>query len=118
MWIHENKNWPEFVWDIGELYPGLLEARQQLGHLLGRMDSLGFEHRQEANLRTLTGDLVRSWAIEGERLDERQVRSSVARRLGIDIGGLTSASRHVEGAVEMMLDAARKRSLFRARPCL
>ncbi|MCY4324626.1 MAG: Fic family protein [Betaproteobacteria bacterium] len=105
MWIHENKNWPEFVWDIGELYPGLLEARQQLGHLLGRMDSLGFEHRQEANLRTLTGDLVRSWAIEGERLDERQVRSSVARRLGIDIGGLTSASRHVEGAVEMMLDA-------------
>ena len=105
MWVHERKNWPKFTWDMNAVYSGLLDFRQRLGHLLGRMDGLGFELRQEASLRTLTSDMVSSWAIEGERLDEQQVRSSVARRLGIDIGGLVQSSRHVEGAVEMMLDA-------------
>ena len=110
MWIHEHKHWPRFAWDAKALYFRLLEVRQQLGHLLGRMHSLGFEFRQEANLRTLTSNTVNSWAIEGERLDEQQVRSSVARRLGMNIGGLVQSSGNVEGAVEMMLDATRNYS--------
>jgi Fic family protein len=76
--------------------------------LIGRMESLGFELRTEAVLRTLTEDILKSSEIEGELLDKEQVRSSIARRLGIDIGALTPADRHVEGVVEMMLDATRK----------
>ena len=72
------------------------------------MEALGFKVREEAVLRTLTDDVLKSSEIEGEKLDADQVRSSVARRLGIDIGGLTPADRHVEGVVEMMLDATQR----------
>jgi Fic family protein len=86
----------------------LAAVRHRQGRLIGRMESLGFELRTEAVLRTLTEDILKSSEIEGELLDKKQVRSSIARRLGLDIGALTPADRNVEGVVEMMLDATRK----------
>jgi Fic family protein len=71
------------------------------------MEALGFQLQQEAVLHTLTDDVVTSSAIEGEMLDVQHVRSSVARRLGLDVGGVVAADRHIEGVVEMMLDATR-----------
>ena len=86
----------------------LANVRHAQGRLLGRMDGLGFRLRGEANLAVLTDEVVKSSAIEGQLLDDRQVRSSLARRLGIDAGGMIQASRAVEGVVEMMIDATRK----------
>ena len=83
----------------------LAEVRFKQGRLLGRMGALGFELRRDAQLITLTEDAVKSSAIEGEVLDTEQVRSSVARRLGMDAGGLSRVDRNVDGVVEMMLDA-------------
>ena len=82
--------------------------RHQQGRLIGQMEALGFNVKEEAVLRTLTDDVLKSSEIEGEKLDADQVRSSIARRLGIDIGGLTPADRNVEGVVEMMLDATQR----------
>src|SRR5690606_5764628 len=76
--------------------------------LLGRMESLGFRLREEASLQTLTLDVLKSSEIEGELLDADQVRSSIARRLGMDIAGLVPVDRHVDGVVEMMLDATQQ----------
>lgn len=104
-WIHLRKEWPHFTWDAGILTPKLATIRHQQGRLLGRMEGVGFALRQEASLATLTQDVVKSSAIEGEILNLDEVRSSIARRLGIDAGGLVPASRDVEGIVEMMLDA-------------
>jgi Fic family protein len=104
-WIHEHTDWPHFTWDGGALAPRLAEVRHRQGRLLGRMDSLGFALRREASLSTLTSDVVTSSAIEGEQLDPDEVRSSIARRLGMDAGGVLPAGRDVEGIVEMMLDA-------------
>src|SRR6266545_3943817 len=103
-YIHELPDWPKFRWD-GRLAPSLAAARHLQGRLVGQMNALGFRVREEAVLRTLTEDVLKSSEIEGEKLDADQVRSSVARRLGIDIGGLKPADRNVEGVVEMMLDA-------------
>ena len=86
----------------------LSAARHLQGRQVGKMEALGFRLREEAVLRTLTEDVVKSSEIEGEKLDADQVRSSVARRLGIDIGGLQPVDRHVEGVVEMMLDATQR----------
>lgn len=105
MWIHKHQNWPNFTWDAKQLASKLADVRHRQGRLLGRMEKLGFELKQEANLSTLTNDIVKSSAIEGENLNPEEVRSSIARRLGIDIAGLIPASRDVEGIVEMMLDA-------------
>jgi Fic family protein len=105
MYIHELSDWPEFRWEDGRLAVSLAAARHLQGRLLGQMEALGFKVREDALLRTLTQDVLKSSEIEGENLDADQVRSSVARRLGIDIGGLQPADRHVEGVVEMMLDA-------------
>ena len=104
-YIHDDPDWPGFRWDDGGLAGPLAEIRHRQGRLLGRMEDLGFDLRQEAVLETLTGDVVKSSEIEGERLDGEQVRSSVARRLGMDIGGLRHVDRNVDGVVEMMLDA-------------
>jgi Fic family protein len=104
-YIHDLTDWPRFRWEDGRLAAPLAAARHLQGRLVGRMEALGFKLREEAVLRTLTEDVVKSSEIEGEQLDVDQVRSSVARRLGIDIGGLQPADRHVEGVVEMMLDA-------------
>lgn len=104
-YIHEQTGWPNLRWDDARLLPLLAEVRHRQGRLLGRMEGLGFRLRAEANLTTLTADVTQSSAIEGERLDAVQVRSSIARRLGLDFGGKVKASREVEGVVEMMLDA-------------
>jgi Fic family protein len=104
-YIHERSGWPGFCWDSERISPRLLEVRHRQGRLIGRMEGLGFQLRTEAVLDTLTEDVLKSSEIEGEKLDRGQVRSSIARRLGIDIGGLTPADRNVEGVVEMMLDA-------------
>lgn len=104
-YIHQHPRWPEFTWDEGALLPLLADVRHQQGHLLGRMKGLGFRFRAEASLDNLTADVVKSSAIEGASLPVDQVRSSIARRLGLDFGGDTPASHDVEGVVEMMLDA-------------
>ncbi len=103
--IHELPDWPRFRWDQEHLAPLLAAVRHRQGRLIGRMEALGFALRNEATLQALTQDVLKSSEIEGEILNEDQVRSSIARRLGLDIGGLTPADRHVEGVVEMMLDA-------------
>jgi len=107
MYIHELKDWPRFYWSMEKLAEPLASVRHRQGRLIGHMEGLGFQLRQEAVLETLTTDVLKSSEIEGEKLDAEQVRSSVARRLGLDIGGLKPADRNVEGAVEMMLDATR-----------
>jgi Fic family protein len=107
-YIHELSDWPSFNWDREALAAPLIDARNEQGRLLGRMESLGFTVRDEAVLRTLTEDVLKTSEIEGEKLDAGQVRSSLARRLGIDIGALKAADRNVEGVVEMMLDATRR----------
>jgi len=106
-YIHEKSGWPEFTWDDDTLAPTLASVRHKQGRLLGRMEALGFDLRAEANLTVLTSDVVKSSAIEGETLNPEEVRSSIARRLGLRVAGLRKASRDVEGIVEMMLDATR-----------
>lgn len=108
MWIHEHQDWPEFTWDAKKLASKLGDVRYRQGRLLGRMEGLGFELKLEATLSTLTSDVIKSSAIEGENLDRDEVRSSIARKLGIEIAGLVPASHNVEGIVEMMLDATRR----------
>ena len=103
--IHERTGWPGFRWDQARISARLVDVRHRQGRLIGRMEGLGFQLRTEAVLNTLTEDVLKSSEIEGETLDRDQVRSSIARRLGLDIGGLKPADRDVEGVVEMMLDA-------------
>lgn len=105
MWIHQHRDWPDFTWDAEALACGLAEVRHQQGRLLGRMEGLGFDLQREASLSVLTEDVVKSSAIEGEDLSRAEVRSSIARRLGLDVAGLVPAGRDVDGVVEMMLDA-------------
>jgi Fic family protein len=107
MYIHELADWPHFRWNNEALANPLAEVRHRQGLLIGHMGALGFDLRQEAVLQTLTADVLKSSEIEGEKLDAEQVRSSIARRLGIDIGALKPTDRNVEGVVEMMLDATR-----------
>jgi Fic family protein len=107
-YIHNLPEWPQFQWDREKLEDRLGVTHHEQGRLLGRMEGLGFKARQEAALKTLTEDVLKSSEIEGERLDADQVRSSIARRLGMDIGGLKPVDRNVEGVVEMMLDATRR----------
>lgn len=104
-YIHEADDWPKLHWRDERLAARLAEVRHRQGRLLGRMESLGFALRNEAVLQTLTTDVLKSSEIEGEHLDLDQVRSSIARRLGMDVAGLVPADRAVEGVVEMMLDA-------------
>ncbi len=105
MYIYELKHWPHFRWNEKRLSKSLTSVSHKQGRLIGRMESLGFKLRAEASLQTLTEDVVKSSEIEGEFLDREQVRSSIARRLGMNVGGFTSSERHVDGVVEMVLDA-------------
>ena len=105
--IHELADWPHFSWDDGALAGVLAAVRHKQGRHLGKMESLGFELRAEASLTTLTDEVVKSSAIEGEHLDPAEVRSSIARKLGLNVAGLPEPGREVEGIVEMMLDATR-----------
>ena len=105
MYLWEISEWPALTWDERGLLRLLAQVSREQGRLLGKMEALGFDLRSEAHLRTLTEDVVKSSEIEGEKLEPDQVRSSIARRLGMDVGGLVPADRDVEGVVEMMLDA-------------
>jgi len=104
-YIYERKDWPKLTWSHERLAGQLAAVRHRQGRLIGRMEGLGFSLRNEAVLQSLTEDVLKSSEIEGEKLDRDQVRSSIARRLGLDVGGLAPADRHVEGVVEMVLDA-------------
>jgi Fic family protein len=107
-YIHELSDWPAFRWNQDRLGATLAALRHRQGRLIGHMENLGRHLRAEAVLKTITEDVVKSSEIEGEILDRDQVRSSVARRLGMDIGALAHSDAHVEGVVEMMLDATQK----------
>ncbi len=104
-YIYEYKNWPDFTWQDAVINTVFGEVRNLQGKIAGQMNTLGFATKEEAALSTLTQDVIKSSEIEGEKLDYDQVRSSIARKLGMDIAGLVSANRNVEGVVEMMLDA-------------
>ena len=107
-YIHERLDWPKLRWDDAKLSSLLAGVRYRQGRLLGRMEGLGFQLRSEANLTTLTTEVVKTSLIEGEQLDADAVRSSIARKLGLDVAATSHASRDVEGIVEMMLDATQK----------
>ena len=103
--IHELPAWPAFRWDRAALVEPLAAARHRQGRLIGQMEAMRLGDRGEAVLRTLTDDVVKSSEIEGEVLDSESVRSSVARRLGLDVAGLLPPDRIIDGVVEMLLDA-------------
>jgi Fic family protein len=104
-YIYEHKNWTDFSWQDKLINAVFGEVRHMQGRIIGQMNSLGFSVKEEATLNALTLDIVKSSEIEGESLNYEQVRSSIARRLGINIAGLLPSNRHIEGIVEMMLDA-------------
>jgi Fic family protein len=104
-YIYEYDNWPDFLWEDRSISSVFGQVRIKQGKLIGHMNSMGFSAKKEATLTSLTLDVVKSSEIEGEILNYDQVRSSIARRLGINTAGLVASSRHIEGIVEMMLDA-------------
>jgi len=106
-YIYQYEDWPNFIWDIKEISNLLAEVRNQQGRLIGKMESLGFNLQNEAYLETLTIDILKSNEIEGVVLNKEEVRSSIARRLGIDVGGLPPINRNIEGIVDMMFDATK-----------
>ena len=108
--IHQQVNWPNFSWENDEIVNLLSEARNLQGRLIGRMESLGFDLRNEAILDTLTLDAIKTSEIEGVYLNPDQVRSSIARKLGMEIAGSIESDRNVDGVVEMMLDATQNYS--------
>ena len=108
MYVYQKRNWPAFFWDQETLLTPLAALRHRQGKLIGQMAGLGFPLRAEALLQTLTIDVVKSSEIEGEILDPEQVRSSIARRLGIETVGLVPVDRAVEGVVEMLVDATQR----------
>jgi Fic family protein len=105
MYLHQLKNWPNFTWNTDEISSLLGAVRHQQGKILGQMQALGFSQLEENMLVALTMDVLKTSEIEGEFLHADQVRSSIARRLGIEIAGAVVAERNVEGVVEMLLDA-------------
>lgn len=105
MYIHQRKDWPNFTWDADKISTLLGVVRHNQGKILGQMQALGFKLQEETMLKALTLDVVKTSQIEGELLNPEQVRSSIARRLGIEIAGAVPAERSVEGIVEMLLDA-------------
>ena len=110
-YIYEHKHWTGFTWDDKAINTVFGEVRLMQGKIIGQMNALGFSAKEEATLTALTLDVVKSSEIEGEMLNYDQVRSSIARRLGINTAGLVPGSRHIEGVVEMMLDATQRYNL-------
>lgn len=110
-YIYEYKNWTDFSWQDKAINVVFGEVRLMQGKLIGQMNALGFSAKEEATLTALTLDVVKSSEIEGELLNYDKVRSSIARRLGINTAGLVPSSRHIEGVVEMMLDATQRNTL-------
>ncbi len=119
VYIYKNTDWPNFIWDQERLIKPLADVSHRQGRLLGRMEGLGFQLQAEATLQALTIEVIKSNEIEGQTLDADQVRSSIARRLGMDIAGLVPSDRHVDGVVEVILDATRnyKEALTTDRLC-
>jgi Fic family protein len=107
-YIHELNDWPKFRWQHSLLAADLSRVRHLQGKITGRMESLGFQLQAESELQALTEEIVKSSEIEGEKLEQAQARSSLARRLGMDVAGMVPADRNVEGVVEMMIDATQK----------
>ncbi len=107
-YIHQQKDWPRFTWDDQQLLSMLGKVRHLQGKLIGKMEGLGFSLREEASLDTLTLDVLKTSEIEGEVLDMKQVRSSIAKHLGMNIPGLIKSDRNVDGIVQMMLDATQQ----------
>lgn len=116
---HELQDWPSFTWKDETLSALLADVRHRQGLLIGRMESLGFKLREESVLHSLTEEVVKSSDIEGEQLNKDQVRSSIARKLGMDVAGMVRSDRDVDGVVEMMIDATQKYSepLTKRRLC-
>lgn len=110
-YIYEHKNWTDFSWQDKVINAVFGEVRLMQGRIIGQMNALGFSVKEETTLTALTSDVVKSSEIEGELLNYQQVRSSIARRLGINTGGLIPSNRHIEGVVEMMLDATQRYTL-------
>ena len=110
-YIYQYKNWTDFTWKDSVINSIFGKVRLMQGKIIGQMNSLGFSAKEEATLTALTLDVVKSSEIEGEMLNYKQVRSSIARRLGINSAGLIKSSRHIEGIVEMMLDATQRYDL-------
>jgi Fic family protein len=108
LYIYQRSDWPTFTWEEAGLQSLLGKVRNRQGKLVGRMESLGFDLRNEATLETLTLEIVKTSEIEGEILAPEQVRSSIARRLGMDQYGLLPSDRDVEGIVDLMLDATQR----------
>ncbi len=104
-YVWQARDWPQWRYDISALAERLAEVSRTQGLLLGRLAEVGMAQRDQASLAALTEDVVKTSEIEGESLDVESVRSSIARRLGVDVGALAPADRHVEGLVEMVLDA-------------
>lgn len=109
-YVWQSHDWPHWLYDRKRLAPLLAEVHRAGGHLLGRMHGLGMDLRDQATLRVLTEDVLKTSEIEGERLNPESVRSSIARRLGVDIGALTPSDRNVDGVVDMVLDATQRHS--------
>jgi Fic family protein len=110
MYLHERSDWPHFTWDQSAVASQLASVRHRQGLLMGRLDGLGLKFRQKATFDNLSEDVLKTSEIEGEKLDAEQVRSSIARRLGIDKAALPSADRHIEGVVQMLMDATQNYS--------
>ncbi|MDR3188304.1 MAG: Fic family protein [Prevotellaceae bacterium] len=107
-YIYQHEKWTDFSWQNAAVSAALGEVRLLQGKVLGLLHTLGFSSKEEKNLEMLTFDVLKSSEIEGEKLSYEQVRSSIARRLGVNTAGLVASSRHVEGVVEMMLDATQR----------
>jgi len=107
IYIYQQENWPNFVWSAQELAELLADVRNKQGRLIGKMEALGFDLQNEAFLETLTVEILKTNEIEGIVLNKEEVRSSIARRLGIDVGGLPPINRNIEGIVDMMFDATK-----------
>ena len=110
-YIYQNENWTDFSWEDKRISVLLAQVRNMQGRLLGKMNALGFAFQAEATLEIITLDILKSSEIEGEKLNRVQVRSSIARRLGIDTAGLVISARNIDGIVEMMLDATQRYEL-------
>ena len=110
-YIYQNESWTDFTWDDRQISVLLAQVRNLQGRLLGKMNALGLGFQSEATLEIITLDILKSSEIEGEKLNRAQVRSSIARRLGIDAAGLIASARNIDGIVEMMLDATQRYEL-------
>ena len=107
-YIWQANDWPNWRFDLADLAGPMAEVSRAQGMLMGRLADVGMALRDQASLAALTEDVVKTSEIEGEHLNVESVRSSIARRLGVDIGALATVDRHVEGVVEMVLDATAK----------